>query len=763
MALTSGENVTQVRRAGASGRLGRLGRGLRRIAPLALITFAVIAVGLWVRVENFAALQRLRTIVFDEYHHLNPRPYDPGAPVRVIAIDEESLARVGQWPWPRSKLAELVDKLSELGAAAIGIDVIFAEPDRMSPEQIARLMPEGPERERVAAALADVPRGDHVFAEAIQRAPVVLGVVLEAGAGPGMEGPGADRGFVDPKAGFAFAGDLPHDFLPNFGHVAGPLSVLSQSAVGLGALNWLPSDDAVVRAVPLMFHAGNGVFMPSLVAETLRVAQSQSTFVIRSSNASGQTAFGAKTGVNAVRIGAFEIPTAPDGSVPIHFTHDQPERRIPAWWVLDGLVDPDQVAGRIMLIGATATGLYDLQATPLSPATSGIEINAQLIEQVVADDWLERPDWAAGLEAVVFVALALMFGTAAAILSPLAAVILGLGTIAVVFAGSYWAFTERGLFLDPSFPSFGSAVALLGSVAWVAVRERADRRWVRDAFSRYVSRDVVENLAQDPARLALGGEMRPMTILFTDIRGFTSIGETMDAEALTAYLNAFLTAMSGVILHHRGTIDKYMGDAIMAFWNAPVSDFAHAAHACETALSMLDHLKLFNASGEGHPETAIGIGLNTGMCCVGNLGANQRFDYSVIGDDVNIASRLEGQTKTYGVPILVGPRTAEQARPAGYHFAMVDTVRVKGKTEPIDIYALIGGPNHPVSPALEAAGAALDQLAAADRAGEADAMREALEGVEGGEATVLDTTLIMYRRRYQRLVRSEVGDTQATD
>ncbi|UOM34068.1 CHASE2 domain-containing protein [Acuticoccus sp. I52.16.1] len=739
-------------------------RLLRRVAPLTLITFALIVTGILVRVENFAALQRLRTIVFDEYQNLHPRQYDLDAPVRIIAIDEESLDRLGQWPWPRSRVADLVDRLTEMGAAAIGLDILFAEADRMSPDNIARLMPEGPERERVAAALQGVPRGDDMLAVSLQNAPAVVGVLLEAGAGPGVDAPQADRGFTDPKAGFAFAGDPPDQFLPHFGRINGPLPGLAQAALGLGALNWLPGTDQIVRTVPLLFHAEDGVYMPGLAAETLRVAQQASGFVVRSSNASGQTSFGAHTGINAVKIGAFAVPTTRDGSVLMHYTPHEAARLIPAWWVLEGLVDPDEIAGRIILVGATATGLFDLQATPIDVAIPGIEINAQLIEQIVEGVWLERPDWAEGLELVVFIVLAVLFGFVSGLFSPQTAVLVGVATIGLVFAGSYAAFVRAGLFLDPSYPSLASAVTLFATTAWVAVRERRDRRWVRDAFSRYVSRDVVENLAQDPARLTLGGEMRPMTILFTDIRGFTTIGETMDAQALTAYLNAFLTEMTGVILAHRGTIDKYMGDAIMAFWNAPLDDFAHAAHACETALHMLDALEAFNArSGGALPETAIGIGLNTGVCCVGNLGASQRFDYSVIGDDVNIASRLESQTKTYGLPILVGPRTAEQARPAGYLFALVDKVKVKGKTEAIDVFGLIGGPNHPPSHQLEMTAKGIDILAEAAQDGDVERMKAALDAIGHTEPCVLDTVVAMYRRRYERLTRTGIDDIAATD
>ena len=749
--------LKRIRADGAAGgkrRGGRRGSALLhwlgRVVPLAALTLVIVVVGLGLRVNDPSVLRQLRNMVFDEYQRFHPLQYDPASPVRIVTIDEGSLDRLGQWPWPRVRLAEIVRKLTEMGAAAVAIDVILAEPDRMSPENIAKLLPDGPNREALAASLEGQPRNDMVLAEALIASPSVIGVPLDKNpTAPGTEGQSdAARAFGTPKAGFAFAGDDPRAFLPAFERATPPLAVLSQAAAGLGALNWMPDRDRIVRKVHLLYQLADGTFVPGLAAEALRVAQGASTIVVRASNASGETAFGEHSGINMIRIGGVDVPTTADGGVLLHFAQTPVDRQIPAWWVTDNIVDPAEIAGRIILIGATAPGLLDIQATPLEESVPGIEIHAQLIDHMVFGTGLERPDWAAPLELLIFLVLAVLFGVAAGTLSPSRNIGFGLVLLAAVGGASYYLFINRGLLVDPSFPILGGGVTLLATTSWVAVREGAERRWVRSAFGRYVAAELVEDLALHHERLTLGGEIKPMTLLFTDIRGFTTISEGMDAQSLTSFINAFLTPLSDVILKHRGTVDKYMGDAIMAFWNAPLDDPKHAAHAAEAALDMMRALDRFNADHAGiYKPVAIGIGLNTGECCVGNLGSTKRFDYSVIGDDVNIASRLEGQTKTYGVPILVGPRTAREIAAAGYDVISLDEIRVKGKEIPIEIFALVGGPNHPVPQVFSSARASLEALTRAYREHDLTGMAIALSALEAMHAPELKAILTIYQER----------------
>lgn len=716
-----------------AGRWRKTKRRVMRALPLALLTLLVLVAGTATRFVDPGPLRQVRNMVFDEFQRQHPRPYDPAGPVRVVAIDEASLERLGQWPWPRSLIADITDRLTQMGAAAIAFDVLFSEPDRMSPEALADLLPEGPARVALLESLAGTVGNDLAFSEALLRTNSILSVALNR-TRPRADGDApseADRLFAEPKAGFAFAGDPPHPFIAHFEGVTGPIATLSEAAAGLGAVNWLPDRDQVVRSVPLVVRLNDDVLVPGLAAEALRVAQGASTLIVRATNASGQGAFGEATGINAVKIGGIVVPTDASGAVRVHYAEDAPQRSIPAWRVAEGAISPDEIAGRIILIGATAPGLYDLRATPLEAATPGVEVHAQLLEHVIDGASLTRPDWTVGLELIAFWALTLIFAFAAALLTPLKSIILGLVTLSVTVAASYYAFLDKGLLIDPSFPVIGSGFALLAATGWVAVREQAERRWVRGAFSRYVASDLVETLAQNPDALTLGGQMRPMTILFMDVRSFTSISETMDAQKLTGFLNDLLTPLTDVILSHRGTVDKYMGDAIMAFWNAPLDDPDHEAHACEAALAMADAADAFNARFAGdYPPVAIGIGMNSGECCVGNLGSTRRFDYSVIGDDVNVASRLEAQTKGYGVTIVVGPSTAEVAMPRGYRCLSIDKIRVKGKEQALEVFALIGGPNHPVPEKTEAAIPTLERAIAAFRAGDTELLDAELDALE---------------------------------
>ena len=418
--------------------------------------------------------------------------------------------------------------------------------------------------------------------------------------------------------------------------------------------------------------------------------------MIKSSGASGQTAFGTATGVNHVRIGPLELPTDPLARMWLRDTGDAPERVVQAWKVLAGEVEPSRLEGTIVFIGTSAAGLKDLRATPLNRAAAGVEIHARIAEQAVLGLFLQRPDWLGGAELVYL----LVFGLALLILlprrGPVWCAVMGAGGTLLAFAISFVGFAQFNILIDPLYPSLSALTLYLAASLLVFLRSEGERRRVRTAFSRYMSPTLVEQLAADPSRLTLGGETRDMTLLFCDVRDFTTLSETMDAGTLTRFINRFLTPMTEIILDHRGTIDKYMGDAIMAFWNAPLDDPDHAPNAARAALAMIKSLERLNveweadakARGTTSPYVAIGIGLNSGPCCVGNMGSDLRFDYSVIGDDVNLASRLEGQSKTYGVPIVIGENT--RARLDRVAVLELDLLRVKGKQRPVRIFALLG-------------------------------------------------------------------------
>ena len=360
---------------------------------------------------------------------------------------------------------------------------------------------------------------------------------------------------------------------------------------------------------------------------------------------------------------AWNIPTDSNGRIYVYFRKHDPNLYVPAKDVFNGTVDPARIQGKFVLIGASAAGLLDIRSTPLDAAIPGVEVHANMLDTIFTESSLIRRTDATGIELTG----ALLAGILMIILVPLIGVWYTLGLLVLLLGGlaggSWYLFDQELTLVDVTYPGF-STLAMWATLTVTSFSaEAAQRRQVRSAFGHYLSPALVEQLADDPDQLHLGGEMKDMTLLFADIRGFTTISEQFktDPEGLTALINSFLTPMTNMILERNGTIDKYMGDCIMAFWNAPLDDADHARHACASSLAMFEALEPLNAEIKAKREAAgepfypikIGIGLNSGMCCVGNMGSDMRFDYSVLGDAVNLAARLEGQSKNYRAPLKI--------------------------------------------------------------------------------------------------------------
>lgn len=730
-----------------------------------LASLAVLLAAIGLRVVDPPLLVDLRQRVFDHYQVLKPRPYDPdgnhaaGVPgVAIIDIDEESLARHGQWPWPRDLLARLLGQIDAQGAVAVAFDMVFAEPDRSSLDAVVpRLESIAPyaalreEHARLRALDPTLTSNDHFLADTLRQLPsVVLG--FSFGNRPGPVPPVLRKGIV-------IAGGSPFGLIPTYPAATPNLPELEAVAAGIGSFNVLPDRDGVLRRVPLVFALGTApdqvTWYPSLVAEVLRVVQGEDQSIrLKMADAGGEIAVGAgTTAVVAARIGAIDIPTDVAGQVTLWDSGPRAERYVPAWQVLEGTAPPGSIEGRILFVGTSAPGLFDLQSTPLASVVPGVEVHAQIAEQLLSGRFLHRPDYAAGAELVF---MSLLGGVLVVLIrrsNALGGAVLAVLGVTVALGGSWLAYDRYQLLFDPIYPSLAViGVHLVGSLVGF-MRSEADKRQVRAAFSRYLSPALVEQLAQHPERLQLGGETRALTVMFSDIRGFTAMSERFEPQALTRFINGFLTPMTEVILAHRGTIDKYMGDCIMAFWNAPLDVPDHAGAACQAALDMFERLAVLNAELGGEATRAgrpfepirIGAGLNTGPVCVGNMGSELRFDYSVLGDTVNLASRLEGQSTAYGVDIVIGDDT-EQAIRGRFATLELDRIRVKGKSVPIRIHALLGGPALLASAAFQAHARVHQALLDAYRAGDwavceqhCDALAASLPGIAGLYA--------MYRRR----------------
>ena len=662
-------------------RLKLIRRWFKRRFGYARLICLLILVGLGaLRMLDPPPVQELRVRTFDAFQLLDPR-VKAVRPVTIVDIDEASLKKLGQWPWPRTYLADIVINLANLGAVAIGFDVVFSEPDRLNPAVAAGTMRFLDEMTR--SKLRDLPSNDQILADATRRARVVLG---ETGLTSVISEIDKDLPFTGFATLGTSAGREPRFF--EFEGLLRNVPVLEKVAAGRGLLTIVSERDGIVRRVPMMLRA-QGNTMPSLGLEMLRVITGTPTILVKYDEA----------GITGVRLRGLDIPTDKDGQFWVRFARHDPSIYVSAASVLDGSVPVDKIKNKLVLIGTSAVALNDLKTTAVSPAMPGVEVHAQVLETALTHEVLAQPNYGIAIEFLAALTLGILVIAFAPKFGPVTLVAVGALFASVLIGTSWYFYQYHRLLIDFTYPLLSTTAIYLTLIFASFVREQAQRRQIRSAFGQYISPALVEQLAQSPEKLKLGGEEREMTIMFSDVRGFTTISESYksDPQGLTALMNRFLTPLTDAILARKGTIDKYMGDAIMAFWNAPLDDSEHQINACNAALDMLEKIDALNKVREdeaqhgGHRYIPInvGVGLNTGVCVVGNMGSNLRFDYSVLGDSVNLASRLEGQSKEYGFPIIVGSKTALAVKNK-FAILELDFIMVKGKKEPEVIYAIAG-------------------------------------------------------------------------
>jgi adenylate cyclase len=627
----------------------------RRVLPTLLGLVLVVLLAL-LRLADPLPVASIRDMGFDFYQRLQPRA-GADSPVRIVDIDDASLARLGQWPWPRATLATLTSRLTELGAASIGYDVLFPERDRLGGDN------------------------DASFASALTAGNVALGFSVS---------PGAPRLTLTPKAGIAVSGSDPASSLPPITGAVAPIPALAEAAAGLGGLSLSAEDSAgTVRRVPMLWSDGKTLY-PGLSLETLRLALGVSTLVALGDTTGGGT-------LERIRVGDFFIDTTANGEVVLYDKPANPAHAISAWAVLDDGYRSlrSQVEGRIVLVGTSASGLLDLHGTPLAASSPGVLIHASVIDQIVSGQFLSRADWVQAVEILLFTLAGILLVVVVLRLGPLAGLAVAVVLIGSLVAASYVAFTQRGWLIDATFPAFASLLVYGAMVYFQFSLTERNRQQLRRAFGYYVAPELLTRIEASADQLKLGGEAREISVMFADMRGFTAFTEKHDPASTLAMLNTLFGALGEEIVNRQGTIDKFIGDAIMAFWNAPVDVADHPRRACEAALAMRARLHALNTSG-GLEGIAIGIGLSTGDALVGNMGLESRFDYSAIGDTVNVASRVEGESKLVGFDIVASDST----RRAVPDFAWLEagTVALKGKANRLPIHILVGDATLGASP-----------------------------------------------------------------
>jgi adenylate cyclase len=627
---------------------------------------------------NFNIKDHLRFIAFDGFNKIHPRERTDD--IIIVDIDEETLRHLGQWPMPRNVLADMVTAMKKFGARATVFDMVFAEEDRSSPHLIGK---------NLDIENADnLPNYDKKFADAIKNAGNVVTGFTSARKGETRQKPRAKN---SPRAKNTFIKQLPS----LKGGVATNLPILSKSAAGNGIFLATPSSDGIIRKIPLFVKFDKTVY-PALSLEGLRVAHNPKSLLKILDSDTFQKGYKILIGRNS-----FPIPIEKNGMFLIKYrTMDKDKDYLSMYKIFDPKYEDEvrqKLDGRIAFIGTSAEGLKDIRSTPLNIFIPGVEIHANVTEQILQHDFLHRfDDIANQVEALVILSVGLLLAVLSITAGALPLTFITISSITGIMFATYYAFLEHSLLFDPITPSLALIVIFITAIILNYIRSESMAKEIRGAFGLYISPDFMEELTDNPDKLKLGGEMRELSVLFTDIRNFTTISESMTPEELINTMNDFLTPMSDEVMNHRGTIDKYMGDAMMAFWNAPLDDADHAKHAVQAALKMKSSLIPVNkalaekAKKQGREPLilAAGMGINTGLCSVGNMGSKQRFAYSALGDAVNLASRLEGQTKSYGLELLVGEETVTQVKT--FATIEIDKIQVKGKTKPVRIFTVLG-------------------------------------------------------------------------
>ncbi|MGQ0428860.1 MAG: CHASE2 domain-containing protein [Gammaproteobacteria bacterium] len=670
------------------------------LSALPLLFFVLHAA----RVLPLEFVQRIEQYLYDvRVGWMMPSVVDPR--VVIVDIDEASLAAEGQWPWPRRKIAALNDALfDDYGIRALGFDVLFGEPERSADRELLAAIAAGPlagnpQRLALLEQIRRAHDGDRVLAESLVARDIVLGYVFKQRPGPSEP---AATGELPPAITFEDARIHGHDWLRPQGYAAN-LPVLQQSAPGGGFFDTpLTDEDGVVRRVPL-FQYYNGALYESLSFGLARLGQGAPPV---------QFAFDEDRPERLAyaMLGGTRVPIDEQGAVLIPFRGPLGSfRYVSATDVLNRRAPAAALDGAIVLLGASAPGLQDVRAVPVAKEYIGVEAHANLVSGLLDGTIPSRPRQSALYEIVALVVIALATALLLPRLAPLAGFGLFLFLIGAAIGVNLLLWSRYGLVLPLGSLLVYTALAALLQLTWGYFTATRRRQRLSRIFGQYVPAEIVSELDTGGAEVSLEGESREMSVLFSDVRGFTTISEGLNARELTQLMNEFLTPITAAIHRHRGTIDKYMGDAVMAFWGAPLPDQDHARHAVQGAEAMVAEMRALRPAFEarGWPPIEIGVGISSGEMNVGNMGSQFRAAYTVLGDTVNLGSRLEGLTKTYGVDIIASERTVKLA--PDLKFRELDRVRVKGKKEPVGIY-------EPITAGVEAAATRFGEALARYRA-----------------------------------------------
>lgn len=639
---------------------------------------SLLMVGLYVMQPGI--LRFLDYKIYDQHLRRNHSEKTSGIPV-IVDIDEKSLAALGQWPWPRYRVALLLEKIRMAGALAVGMDVVLAEPDRTSPallkSQIKKELMVDVTFQGLPKALED---HDALLATVLQGKPYVLGFYFSFSKAEADQQKQTGDCFIKPAqvSVLSAPGALPPEQALHsaFGSVC-PLPVLAEAATATGFFNATPDPDGILRRVALLINY-NGQIYPSLALSTLMQATGDPGILLKLDT----------QGTESLRYGGSVIPVDRAGQMLVNYRGSGGMfPYVSAVDIMEGKADPALLNGKIAFIGTSAAGLKDLRATPFTAVFPGVETHATIVDNILTQDFISIPDYAPAVElaatlfAGILITLLVTWARAVWIIVPL------VGMAFAMWEGTSYMMSNLRVYISPLY----SYIILAANFALLTLmkfwREEKQKKFIHGAFSHYLAPAVIKQIYDSPESLSLQGQEKEVTVMFSDVRGFTTMSEKLTPTQVTDLLHDYLTPMTRVITENMGTLDKFIGDAIMAFWNAPLDVPQHQKKAMSSALQMFEHLKTLN---EGFQTKfgltiKIGVGLHCGRVRVGNMGSADLFDYTLIGDNVNLTSRLESLTKYYGQILLVS-EAMKEACGDDYSYLEMDCVRVKGKNKPITIY-----------------------------------------------------------------------------
>ncbi len=663
------------------------------ISPLKITLFIIfLALILFLADVTFLRFMELKAL---DLRMVSRGNLSSGGETVIVAIDEKSLSEIGRWPWPRTVMARLVDQLNAYGAKAVGFDIVFSEPDdNTSLKTIAELSKEiekiGLQNAKLKG-LIERKRGavdtDAALAGSVARAKnVTLGYFFHLS--------GKEVGHLTPEQIKASAADIAnaryqmirapktmdeHGLVHAYSAVTNIVQ-LTEAAENSGYFNAFPDSDGVIRWLPLVIKFQDDYYSPLPISMLLQYLEWPMLSLKL-----------AEFGVESVRLDNLVIPTDEAGRLLVNFLG--PSGIFPHYSISDvlhGRLSADLFKDKIVLVGATATGIYDMRVTPFSSVYPGVEIHATVIDNILHQNFLIHSGWTKFIDFCMILVLGFIVGVAIPRASAARGVLIILVLLTLFVGANAYVFSHYNIWLNLIYPVLTMMTIYLAITVYRYITEEREKKKIRGAFQYYLTASVISEMLKDPTKLKLGGDKKDLTVLFSDIRGFTTISEKLTPEELVHLLNEYLTAMTDIVFKYEGLLDKYMGDAIMAVYGAPLDQPDHPVRACRTALDMIEELKKLQQkwSEEGRPVLHIGIGINSGDMVVGNMGSQMRFDYTVMGDSVNLGSRLEGINKEYGTSIIISEYTYEGVKDV-LVCRELDSVRVKGKKLPVKIYELL--------------------------------------------------------------------------